>query len=68
MEEDNTVCESTSLEAYIYQIIAESAMVPLDSTLRRFVIQDISIQDLTLKVTTFCADGSKSYMAFILGP
>ena len=50
MEEDNTVCESTSLEAYIYQIIAESAMVPLDSTLRRFVIQDISIQDLTLKV------------------
>ena len=49
-EASKTVFDTTDLEAYIYQLITESAVVPLDSTMRTFVIQDILLSDFTLKV------------------
>ena len=49
-EASKTVFDTTNLEEYIYQIITESAVVLLDSTMRTFVIQDILLSDFTLKV------------------
>ena len=49
-EESKTVFDTTNLEEYIYQLITESAVVPLDSTMRTFVIQAILLSDFTLKV------------------